>query len=259
MHELPLVFFTVFAQASAGLLIVMVINQCLCRHDLNDKARFATSILSLVLVGVAGFSALLHLGQPFRAINALFGSGRSPMSNEIVSCGVYGGLLFVSVTVAYLRPAMTPVITIVRLLAAIAGMVLLILIPKVYTLTTIPQWDTPYTSIQMILAALTTGGTLAMIWQPNRFNLLITTIGVISGVAIVPGYMAYLSDTVPQMLQHGMGFWNTKFALYAVALVLAVFSYRKPTKSLAISASVIFLIAELCGRIAFYDLWSISM
>ncbi|MFD2015563.1 dimethyl sulfoxide reductase anchor subunit family protein [Vibrio olivae] len=162
MHELPLVFFTVLAQASAGLFILMTLNKLIIKQP-DDKAMFVSGVISLVIVGVAGFSAILHLGQPFRAINALFGTGRSPMSNEIVSCSIYGGLLFAHLAVSYLRPQMTNAIKASRIATAIAGIALLVLIPKVYTIETIPQWNTSYTMIQMLLAAFTAGGALAMI------------------------------------------------------------------------------------------------
>ncbi len=258
MHELPLVFFTVLAQASAGLFILMTLNKLIIKRP-DDKAMFVSGVISLVIVGVAGFSAILHLGQPFRAINALFGTGRSPMSNEIVSCSIYGGLLFAHLAVSYLRPQMTNAIKASRIATAIAGIALLVLIPKVYTIETIPQWNTSYTMIQMLLAAFTAGGALAMILQPNRINLVVTVLSVMLSVFILPSYLAFLSQTAPHMLELGMSFWNAKFALYVVAVALAVLAYRKNWMPLAIGSSAVLIIAELSGRIAFYDLWSINM
>ena len=45
-------------------------------------------------------------------------------------------------------------------LAAIAGIALIILIPAVYQLDTIPAWDTPFTSLQMVFTAIICGGAI---------------------------------------------------------------------------------------------------
>ncbi|MZI95006.1 hypothetical protein F9817_17655 [Vibrio sp. CAIM 722] len=259
MHELPLVFFTVLAQASAGLLILSVINQLINRKATTDQALFKMGVACLILVALAGGSAILHLGRPFRAMNALFGTGRSPMSNEIVSCAVYGGLLFISLAVMYLRPKLKGLLLLLRVITAVSAVVLIVLIPRVYTLLTIPQWDTHFTSYQMILAAFTSGGALALIWQPTRLNMVITVFAAVLGFLIIPSYMAHLSASSPEMLMQGMGFFDAKLALYAVALVLAVYSYKKRIVPVALSSGVVFIVAELAGRIAFYDLWSIGM
>ena len=259
MHELLLVFFTVLAQASAGLLILSVLHQLLGGHQVHSATLFKVGIAALVIVGVAGCSAILHLGRPFRAMNALFGVGRSPMSNEIFSCAVYGGLLFVSLAVTYLRPAMEKAQLLLRVLTAVAAVVLLILIPAVYTIETIPQWSTSYTLWQMVLAGFTAGGALTLIWLPSRVSMVITVVATLLSGMMLPGYMAHLSATAPDMLQHGMGFFNAKMALYVIALVLSVVGFVKQKTSLASIAAVAFILAELAGRIAFYDLWSIGM
>ena len=259
MHELPLVFFTVLAQASAGLLILSVIHQVLSGKNASQSTLFKMGIAALVIVGIAGCSAILHLGRPFRAMNALFGAGRSPMSNEIISCAIYGGLLFVNLAVTYLRPQLKGLQLAARLLTAVAAVVLLILIPKVYTIETIPQWHTVFTPLQMVLAAFTAGGALALIWQPTRTNFLIMVIATIGSFLMTPSYMAHLSATAPAMLQKGMGFFDAKMALYCLALVMAVVSYKKKVLPMAVCSGVVFILAELAGRIAFYDLWSIGM
>ncbi|MGO1297904.1 MAG: dimethyl sulfoxide reductase anchor subunit family protein [Vibrio sp.] len=259
MHELPLVFFTVLAQASVGLLLIGAINQWTHKSVKSSNVSWQLTLVALLLVCLAGVCAIFHLGKPFRAINALFGVGRSPMSNEIFVCGIYGGLLALNLALLQWRAKLTLWITASRIAAVVAGIVLIALIPTVYTLETIAPWDTSFTALQMVLAALTIGGALALIWLPNRMNLVITSVAVIAGLLSTPSYLVYLSSTVPEILQQTVMFFDVKFALYGVALVTAVIGYKTQRLPVAIGASCVFIIAELAGRIAFYNLWSITM
>lgn len=259
MHELPLVFFTVLAQASAGLLILSVVNRLVFAKQYDEERNKTMLLVCFGIVALAGICAIFHLGRPLRAINALFGLGRSPMSNEIFSCAVYGGLVLVCVLLSYLRPGLKGVQLAVQVLAAIAGVVLLLLIPAVYSFPTVTQWSTSFTQAQMILAAFTLGGALCLVWLPNRFNVIVTVVATLLSFFIVPSYMAFLADTAPAMLTNGMQFWDAKLVLYGLALVFALFGYQKSYRTVTLGCCGLFLLAELAGRVAFYDLWSITM
>lgn len=258
MHELPLVFFTVLGQAAAGLMILNVIGRYLLKMPEDKFLRIAT--VAFVIAAVAGVGALFHLGRPFRAMNSLFGAIRSPMSNEILGYSFFAGVTFMTAAVAYLRPHMKWAINAFAVLALISGVVLLYLIPQVYTIHTIPQWFTGYTRAQMVLAAFTAGGAIAVAMFPNGLFRTVAIVALVASLAMLPGYFAYLGDVAPAKLQEGMGFWGTKVALYACTLaVVAIPARALRTPYLARFAIVLVVIAELCGRIGFYDLWSINM
>lgn len=121
-------------------------------------------MVSLILVGVAGFSAILHLGQPFRAINALFGAGRSAMSNEIISCAVYGGFVFLAVLIMHYKLGSKAIINALSGLVVISALALITLIPRVYNFDTVVHWHTGYTSLQMVLTSVVLGGALACVF-----------------------------------------------------------------------------------------------
>lgn len=258
MHELPLVFFTVLAQAAAGLMVLNIVGRFVLKMP-EDKF-FRIAAVAFVIAALAGIGATFHLGRPFRGANALFGAGRSPMSNEILGYSAFAGLVFVTVALAYLKPALKPLATFVGVLAAIAGVVLVFLIPAVYHIHTIPQWATGYTTAQMALAALTAGGVLAVSLFPNGLLRTIAIAAIAVSLMMLPTYFAFLSQTAPEQLQSGMGFWGAKALLYALALaVVAVPTRLVRCAYLAPVAVVLVIVAELCGRIGFYDLWSINM
>ena len=93
MHELPLVFFTVFTQSAVGAFILLLIGGAM---GLIEPRRMAIGLFSVMcLFGVGVVLGTIHVGQPLRALNMLFRVGSSPMSNEIVLSACFaaaGGL-----------------------------------------------------------------------------------------------------------------------------------------------------------------------
>ena len=90
MHELPLVFFTVFTQSAVGAFILLLIGGTLGQID---RQRMAVGLFSaMCLFGVGVLLGIFHVGQPLRALNMLLRVGHSPMSNEIVLSAVFATL-----------------------------------------------------------------------------------------------------------------------------------------------------------------------
>ncbi|MGP8305224.1 dimethyl sulfoxide reductase anchor subunit family protein [Vibrio sp. YIC-376] len=261
MKELPLVFFTVLAQASAGAFILMQI--CALMKKIDQKQATKIAMISLVMVVVAGVSALTHLGQPFRAMNALFGLGRSPMSNEIITCGLFGGLVFLYAVGNLKKMIPEATVNIIGYLSAIAGVALIILIPNVYQLETIPAWNTGFTSLQMVLTAVICGGAILTAVNVGGKAWLLTALATVLLFALTPGYFSFLSQANVELHQQDMLFWGAKYALLALGvliLVAAAFMTKGAQNArLAALASVLIVVGEIAGRIGFYDLWAIGM
>ncbi len=261
MKELPLVFFTVLAQASAGAFILMQL--CSAMKKINQSQANKIAMISLVMVVIAGLSAITHLGQPLRAINALFGMGRSPMSNEIITCGLFGGLVFLYVVGNLKKTIPEATVNIFGYLAAIAGLALIILIPAVYQLETIPAWNTSFTSLQMVLTAVICGGAIMTAINVNGKGWLLTSIATVLLFALTPSYFSFLAQSNVEFHQQDMLFWGAKYALLAigvVVLVAAAFMAKGAQNArLAALASVLIVVGEIAGRIGFYDLWAIGM
>lgn len=261
MKELPLVFFTVLAQASAGAFILTQI--CASMKKIDQKQATKLAIICLIMVGVAGISALTHLGQPFRAINALFGMGRSPMSNEIITCALFGGLVFLFVVGNLKKTIPEATVNIFGYLGAIAGIALIILIPAVYQLETIPAWNTGFTSLQMVLTAVICGGAIMTAVNLGGKAWLLTAVATVLLFALTPSYFSFLSQANVEFHQQDMLFWGAKYALLALGvliLVVATFMAKGAQNArLAAFASVLIVVGEIAGRIGFYDLWAIGM
>lgn len=65
MHELPLVFFTVFTQSAVGAFILLLIGGTLGQIDVRRMAVGLFSVMCLFGVGV--LLGIFHVGQPLRA------------------------------------------------------------------------------------------------------------------------------------------------------------------------------------------------
>ncbi len=261
MKELPLVFFTVLAQASAGAFFLMQI--CASMKKIEQQQATKLAMISLGMVVVVGISALTHLGQPFRAVNALFGLGRSPMSNEIITCGLFGGLVFLYVVGRLKNLFPDVMVTFWGYLAALAGLALILLIPDVYQLETVPAWNTGFTSLQMVLTAIICGGAILMSVNVNGKSWLLTAFATVLWFALSPAYFSFLSQANVELHQQDMLFWGAKYALLALGvliLVVAAFTDKGAQHArLAGLASVLIFVGEIVGRIGFYDLWAIGM
>lgn len=261
MKELPLVFFTVLAQASAGAFILMQL--CALMKKIDQKQATKVAMVSFVMVVIAGVSALTHLGQPLRAINAMFGMGRSPMSNEIVTCGLFGGLVFLYVVGNVKETLPEATVKIIGYLAAFAGVALIALIPSVYQLETVPAWNTGFTTLQMVLTAVICGGAIMTAVNAGGKAWLLTVLATVLLFALTPGYFSFLSQANVEFHQQDIVFWGAKYAFLAVGvliLVAAAFMTRGSQNArLAAFASVLIVVGEIAGRIGFYDLWAIGM
>ncbi|EDJ9126116.1 dimethyl sulfoxide reductase [Salmonella enterica subsp. enterica] len=203
MHELPLVFFTVFTQSAVGAFILLLIGGAMGLVAPRRKAIGLFSVMCLFGLGV--IVGTFHVGQPLRALNMLLRVGHSPMSNEIVLSAAFAALGGLGALGLLLNRA-TPLCNALVWLAAIVGVVFLYAVPQIYQLPTVATWRSSYTTAMMILTPLIGGGALAA--------------GVV-GVVVCA-------------------------RLKSSAAVLAM-------------TAVVVIAAELAGRIAFYNLWTLPM
>lgn len=92
LHELPLVFFTVFAQAVVGAFIGLCVVLLTSQGKASaDRLHYAMTVL-WVLMALGFVASTTHLGSPERAFNALNRVGASDLSNEIFTGSIFFAL-----------------------------------------------------------------------------------------------------------------------------------------------------------------------
>lgn len=255
MHELPLVFFTVFAQSAVGLAILAFISYTLRLSD--AQALQKANRLALILLIIAFIASIFHLGQPMRAFNTLRGIGRSPMSNEIILFGIFTALLAGTVLINHLNKKTLQ--NLLNLLAVPAGLAFIWSITQVYQLHTIKNWATSYTSFQMWMTVLIGGGACSIMIGAHKRGAIALLIGVLLSLLVKPEYFTSIAQNSPDLAAAQLRFWSLQLICLAIGAFtagLAITKTHVPLAALTISAIAV-LIGELAARIAFYNLWSV--
>lgn len=137
--ELPLVAFTLLSQMAAGMAALSFFTSPLT----------ATVLVAIgSLIGAGGLVSLLHLGAPMNAWRALAHLNKSWLSREILVFGLFGaGWL-----AALVMPGMG------KLPLALCGVGLVYSMAQVYSLRSLPAWDTNRTLLAFTVSALLLGG-----------------------------------------------------------------------------------------------------
>ncbi|OCG59032.1 dimethyl sulfoxide reductase anchor subunit family protein [Gilliamella sp. GillExp13] len=278
MHELPLVFFTVLGQLSAGMVLIGGISS-LSHYSYSLIKINTMNMAALIVMAVAMLIASLHLGHPFRALNVIWGIGRSPMSNEIFSFGLLFGITLVCVLLTYFsyhndgkkwllvnslcqRIYQIPNFSKILSLSLIFfSLIFVWMIALTYMLPTVKTWNTYYTAIQMYTSMLVLGGIVAIVFGIYRIGIISFFTGVISILLLKIPYINLMTSVSPELTSKQYIWMLIQCLLLVLALVLVIVNiYRSKQSTIIYSiAFIIVLVAELCGRIAFYNLWTIQM
>ncbi|RKS87581.1 anaerobic dimethyl sulfoxide reductase subunit C (anchor subunit) [Orbus hercynius] len=279
MHELPLVFFTIFGQMGAGAVLIAGLCYLISQEPQRLIKIERINIAALIIMAIGMGIASLHLGHPLRALNVIFGIGRSPMSNEIFSFGVLFGITFVNVLHAYFTPPnrgnkfawlkkivlkLNQIPAITKLLAALQVIVSVFfvwMIVATYMLPTVKNWDTPYTAMQMYTSMLILGGALVIPFGLRRSGFIFFIVGIAAVLITKLSYIGFVSQITPDLALAQHSFWYLQCGLLALALLITFVALLKVNKAsgIYILSLILALAGELCGRIAFYNLWAIPM
>lgn len=257
MHELPLVFFTVFTQSAVGAFILLLIGGTLGQVD---RQRMAVGLFSaMCLFGVGVLLGIFHVGQPLRALNMLLRVGHSPMSNEIVLSAVFATLGGLGALGLLLNRGAASLCKGLVWLAAAVGGVFIFAIPQIYQLPTVVTWRTSYTTVMMVLTPMIGGGILAGLFG-LRLGLLVSVLAILVSFCLRPGYILTLMDADGVLTAAQSSWFTAQVVLLAVGIV-GVLAWVRLKTNVAVLAttSLVVIAAELVGRIAFYNLWTLPM
>lgn len=257
-----LVIFTLLGQASAGMMLLLP----LFADVASDRARVAGGV-ALALLGLGALVSLGHLSDPWVSFYTITNVGTSWLSREIWFVGLFG-----AATLGWLvtrRPR-------VRWLAALFGLGLVYVMSRVYTLPTVPFWNSAATFWSFLAAGLLLGAATLLFlngladrrepeaqqrlligWQPV---VLVLAFGL--RVLVLP--LQWM--TVPMPGNVALQVWALVFLVAGAALgplllvrngcrtVLAAESRACPCP-LAVRAGILLGLiwaGEICGRALFY-------
>lgn len=275
MHflELPLVFFTVLAQCAVGGYLVITARLA-CTKGHNQQRLLASKTIFFVLVFMAiGFaSSTMHLGSPFRAFNSLNRVGDSGLSNEIITGSIFfalAGIYWLAEVLCISKPNIR---SLLRYLAAIAGIIFMVAMIKVYLIETVPLWNNIFTPIDFIFTVITAGMLFGFLLL-NAFNgssvkanKVVTAVGLLLIATHLVLMIARILSfaTVNTSIHHATANLHqytpmimTQCILMIIAAILWVRAAHRPithNTSVALIAFIALFVAEIFGRGVFYGM-----
>lgn len=254
---------------------------------LTDPVLFA--IGPVLVLGLLG--SMLHLGNPFNALNTFRHLGTSWLSREILGGCAFAGLGFVFAVSQWFKWGSSALRRILALATAVVGLILVWVMAMVYaSLPTVPAWHlwtTPATFYvtTFLLGCLAVGAALMTVtmWERKHgvdisagtgsaLTRILQAIAVAAaGLAIVQVVLLVLQLTTmaadPSMpRESSQALFTTFFLMRLILLIVgacllgfflfqAVSQRRSWTMiaSVATLAFVIVLASEVMGRSLFYD------
>ncbi|MTJ80308.1 MAG: dimethyl sulfoxide reductase [Telmatospirillum sp.] len=269
MRELPLVFFTVLTQTAVGAWIILMVS-----GTIRPKGWAAPATLlgrlwprwPLALLGTASVFVLailistLHLGQPLRAANTLFQVGVSPMSAEIALAGLFAPLAGISAVMMLFQAGPRWTGRMLAWLAVAIGILFLMAIPRVYRISTVVTWESDWTPAIMGLTSLVAGGALAALLGARHLGAAVSLAGIIASFCIRPAYLVWLMHADAGLASQQTSWFSAQMILLAAAVCGGLWTlWRDRRTSMVALTLLLVLVAELVGRIAFYNLWTLPM
>ena len=277
MDQLSLVFFTVLAQTAVGMFIALGLFDLLGKPNAKSLNRPLLVVWGIMAVGA--LASMTHLSQPLRMFNVLMGvSHGSALSLEIVALALFGGagVAFTGMRLFNMAPLLGKRMQkIVLLVAMMLGAALVKAIANVYTLETVPVWNSGWTTFQFMMTAAVAGpaGAAALLrWEAKTIGFLqvsadkvLATTGCMMLVVAVTGYAGYLfwlgqlplSVNPFTLIDYHLNLVLARVALLMIGMLIwATTAMRGSNKNVAVAATafIMIIISELLGRVFFYDI-----
>lgn len=274
-HEWSLLFFTVLSQFSAGIMIALM-GFLFFKNKIKEKRSevfLRTSLLiAFFAMAVALVLSFFHLNQPLRSVYALSNIKTSWLSREIITASIFLFFTTLATLVFYLRKSPATVKA-MCVLSAVAGILFVFSMAKIYMIPTVPPWNTPATVTAFFSTALLLGPLLVLILfsksikkslneivTDRYFVLLISLIiialfeKVISALFVTPVVSIHEAGFQPQQIP--MAFLMVRWVLLLVGICLMAISLLRKTynKSETILWIVFlcFAVSEIIDRVMFY-------
>ncbi|RJX71935.1 dimethylsulfoxide reductase [Vibrio sinensis] len=272
-HEWPLIVFTVLAQTSVGAFLVLSVLLLAKQFPSRTEQRLHKAMFGLwVVMGVGFLSSVMHLGSPFRAMNALNMVGSSWLSNEIAGGSMFfalGGLFWL---LSIVRKGAEGVRKSLMLGAMAAGSFFMYSMIMVYMIDTVPTWYTGLTPAAFLLTMVVSGVALAHLLltiaqhEVTPVNTVLPLLGLFAafGVAISTSMLSVHLGGIQTSVTSALAIVPdlatlqfTRLAILSLGVVIwlvPVFVKKAPTVAPMAIAFVLILASELIGRGVFFGM-----
>lgn len=266
MEHLSLVIFTVLAQASAGLCLMLVLMK-LGGSITSQKVMTKGYFVALVLLGIAGLASITHLGQPFRVMNVMSGLAHgSRLSWEIAAVTVFGGLAFITAGLNFKGHPLGASAAL-QLMTAVFGLLMVYAITRVYTLHTVRAWNTQWTLAQFMTSALLLGCVLgtALLAFDNKSSELtkVMTLLVIGGILLqlplMTQFIGQIERQLSVVIDSQLPVIRLVLLVAGCLLWLLPMIKDQPSVAFSLAATILLIGSEMAGRAYFYNLLNLRL
>ena len=274
-NELPLALFTTLAAMGAGTFIALACAFFTSKLSDEQLARVDKMTAIPAVVVIVGFiAAFFHLASPAAAFGVFGGIGRSPMSNEILA-----GVVFAVIMIVYVIMGLAGKLTEgsrkgLSAVLAVLAVVFAAFMGLAYGIGTIPTWNSPWPTVQVLGYALLGGAALGALVLAlagalddalkGSFKTALVVVAAIGCLLAVAG-LAMMASSVggySNAIVAGtalLGEAMTCLIVSVVCLVLAFVALFMATRGKsstmwAVLAVVLALVGVLAGRFVFYAL-----
>lgn len=250
-YELPLVFFTVFAQWGIGGVLALTLCQNISTLKFNAKQYRILALLFWVITVLGSLSSLVHLGTPTGAYRSLAGFGSSWLSREVVAFIVLNAAIFCWLALCWLKPGY-PGINLLGGVTALVGLASIFVTSQVYYQMALhPLWHTIATPVGFLATSVLLGFMSVAVafgyWHHS--SPLTCRVGIAAGIVLTVGGVC-LRYHVPGADASSPLLWWQLFASLCVA-VWGVSRLKYGMQNWAWVALI--ATGELAGRMLFYS------
>jgi anaerobic dimethyl sulfoxide reductase subunit C (anchor subunit) len=112
----------------------------------------------------------------------------------------------------------------------------------------------------MLLTPLIGGGALAALFGVRRPGVAVSVLAILASFCLRPGYMSMLMAADGGLTAAQNGWFTAQAVLLAAGVVGAAFCLRRRSaQTILPMIALLVIVAELAGRVAFYNLWTLPM
>lgn len=250
-YELPLVFFTVFAQWGIGGVFALTLCQSFSKLRFSSTQFRRLALIFWIITVLGSFASLTHLGSPSGAYRSLAGLGSSWLSREIVVFILLNMAMFCWLALCWFKPEHVWV-NILGGLSALIGLISILVTSQVYYQMALhPLWHTLATPIGFLGTAILLGFTSVAIaygyWKQPASGC--SRVGVVVGLLMTGGALLARYHIPDADASSPLLWWQLLASICTAVWVLSRLRY-----GLSNWAWVILMVTgELAGRMLFYS------
>lgn len=277
VNEISLIAFTLLAQISFGIIWnlsgIKLSYKLFGKNDLQ-KINKSSFTLSFILLIIALGISFLHLGTSKNAVYALNNLESSWLSREILTASIFAFLLFLMNV--FIRINIPEIVKNTALiLSFISGFLFIFSMSEIYRLPTVPSWNSIEVLVDFFSCGIILGGlifALISVYHSNELksekqfrSFYNSVFGYIITFILIDLFFVFFAKNpeIKQLNNPDNILYLMKIIqsiLIIIVLIIIVFKIsrirqksRPPRKNLLVAVFIIMLIAEIIGRIVFYQ------